>query len=79
VIAFIDRHVHRDSLMSFPPLSMHVNMCLKFQGLSSSLHYRSFFQSWTKKPGVVAHAFNPSTREAEAGGFKCDRHGLHII
>jgi hypothetical protein len=21
------------------------------------------------KPGVVAHAFNPSTREAEAGGF----------
>jgi hypothetical protein len=20
-------------------------------------------------PGVVAHAFNPSTREAEAGGF----------
>jgi hypothetical protein len=23
----------------------------------------------TPKPGVVAHAFNPSTREAEAGGF----------
>jgi hypothetical protein len=22
-----------------------------------------------QKPGVVAHAFNPSTREAEAGGF----------
>jgi major histocompatibility complex class I len=22
-----------------------------------------------KEPGVVAHAFNPSTREAEAGGF----------
>jgi hypothetical protein len=21
------------------------------------------------KPGVVVHAFNPSTREAEAGGF----------
>jgi major histocompatibility complex class I len=21
------------------------------------------------RPGVVAHAFNPSTREAEAGGF----------
>jgi hypothetical protein len=22
-----------------------------------------------KKPGMVAHTFNPSTREAEAGGF----------
>jgi hypothetical protein len=22
------------------------------------------------QPGVVAHAFNPSTREAEAGGFR---------
>jgi hypothetical protein len=26
-----------------------------------------------KKPGVVAHAFNPSTREAEAGGFLSSR------
>jgi hypothetical protein len=25
------------------------------------------------KPGVVAHAFNPSTREAEAGGFLSSR------
>ena len=24
-------------------------------------------------PGVVAHAFNPSTWEAEAGGFLCSR------
>jgi hypothetical protein len=24
-------------------------------------------------PGVVAHAFNPSTREAEAGGFLSSR------
>jgi hypothetical protein len=22
-----------------------------------------------KKPGMVVHAFNPSTRDAEAGGF----------
>ena len=27
----------------------------------------------TEKPGVVAHAFNPSTREAEAGGFLSSR------
>ena len=26
-----------------------------------------------KEPGVVAHAFNPSTREAEAGGFLSSR------
>jgi hypothetical protein len=26
-------------------------------------------QSGTDKPGVVAHAFNPSTLEAEAGEF----------
>jgi hypothetical protein len=26
-----------------------------------------------KKPCVVAHAFNPSTREAEAGGFLSSR------
>jgi hypothetical protein len=25
------------------------------------------------KPGVMAHAFNPSTREAEAGGFLSSR------
>jgi hypothetical protein len=25
------------------------------------------------KPGVVAHTFNPSTREAEAGGFLSSR------
>jgi hypothetical protein len=25
------------------------------------------------KPGVAAHAFNPSTREAEAGGFLSSR------
>ena len=26
-----------------------------------------------KEPGVVAHAFNPSTREAETGGFLSSR------
>jgi hypothetical protein len=36
-------------------------------------------QNKTKKknsqPGVAAHAFNPSTREAEAGGFLSSRPG----
>jgi hypothetical protein len=27
----------------------------------------------SKQPGVVAHAFNPSTWEAEAGGFLSSR------
>jgi hypothetical protein len=27
------------------------------------------FKDVDVQPGVVAHAFNPSTREAEAGGF----------
>jgi hypothetical protein len=35
------------------------------------------FYTWIKiaffKPGVVARAFNPSTREAEAGGFLSSR------
>jgi hypothetical protein len=30
-------------------------------------------QEVVSKPGVVAHAFNPRTREAEAGGFLSSR------
>jgi hypothetical protein len=30
-------------------------------------------QDWHPKPGVVAHAFNPSTWEAEAGEFLSSR------
>jgi major histocompatibility complex class I len=28
---------------------------------------------WPEWPGVVVHAFNPSTWEAEAGGLKSSR------
>jgi hypothetical protein len=35
--------------------------------------YRVFQISSRVSPGVVAHAFNPSTREAEAGGFLSSR------
>jgi hypothetical protein len=41
-----------------------------------SLHcFRNIFLKKEKKPGVVAHAFNPSTREAKAGGFLSLRPG----
>jgi hypothetical protein len=40
----------------------------KTQELSSSIG-----QEGKPMPGVVAHAFNPSTREAEAGGFLSSR------
>jgi hypothetical protein len=55
----------------------------------AATYFRTFFYTWTKqwsrskgksvfknveyKPGVVAHAFSPSTREAEAGGFLSSR------
>jgi hypothetical protein len=38
-----------------------------------SLELEKKFLNFTNKPGVVAHAFNSSTREAEAGGFLSSR------
>jgi major histocompatibility complex class I len=32
-----------------------------------------FQRNGLPEPGVVAHTFNPSTREAEAGGFLSSR------
>jgi hypothetical protein len=44
------------------------------QSLLSSLHFYFFtYKSNPCEPGVVVHAFNPSTREAEAGGFLSSR------
>jgi hypothetical protein len=47
------------------------------QGLQIVLHRSETFspcsQEFTAQPGVVAHAFNPSTWEAEAGGFLSSR------
>jgi hypothetical protein len=37
------------------------------------LHRKTLARKKRKKPGVVAHAFNPSTWEAEAGGFLSSR------
>jgi hypothetical protein len=41
-------------------------------GISSSC-IQTYLKSKKIKPGVVAHAFNPSTGEAEAGGFLSSR------
>jgi hypothetical protein len=37
------------------------------------LEYSYLYQDITSWPGVVAHAFNPSIMEAEAGGFLSSR------
>jgi major histocompatibility complex class I len=36
-------------------------------------HFLEFKKILTQKLGVVVHVFNPSTREAEAGGFLSSR------
>jgi hypothetical protein len=40
-----------------------------FGGAERAICAWDWFKSSCNKPGVVVHAFNPSTREAEAGGF----------
>jgi hypothetical protein len=35
--------------------------------------YKETLKHYTIKPGVVAHGFNPSTWEAETGGFLSSR------
>jgi hypothetical protein len=55
--------------------SLLIIICCDFIEQKRTKEIRVIFQSLfaTSKPGVVAHAFNPSTREAEAGGFLSSR------
>jgi hypothetical protein len=41
--------------------------------ISSDLTTKGYTQENWKLLGMVAHSFNPSTREAEAGGFLSSR------
>jgi hypothetical protein len=41
--------------------------------LWNKTHTMIFFRKPELEPGVVVHAFNPSTREAKAGGFLSSR------
>jgi hypothetical protein len=45
-------------------------MCLLFSKQIARLY---LIKNSDNQPGVVAHAFNPSTREAEAGWFLSSR------
>jgi hypothetical protein len=46
---------------------------LEFKTILNYIARFYFKKKKKKKPGVMAHAFDPSTREAEAGGFLSSR------
>jgi hypothetical protein len=47
--------------------------CHPYTMATRSQQVSSFHKEETTEPGMVEHAFNPSTREAEAGGFLSSR------
>jgi hypothetical protein len=50
----------------------HNSVLITFSSLGINI-FNLELQNGINKPGVVVHAFNPSTREAEAGGFLSSR------
>jgi hypothetical protein len=59
------------SVFTRKPTFHHHPAKLKFLTCSSNSESNALKSS--RKPGMVAHAFDPSTREAEAGGFLSSR------
>jgi hypothetical protein len=48
-------------------------MVKRIKNMASICWLHGIFQKTLQGPGVVVHAFNPSTQEAEAGGFLSSR------
>jgi hypothetical protein len=61
----IDNHYPKYNLLKIA--SMHAFV------FSVNLYIHASHKEYIYQPGVVVHAFNPSTRGAEAGGFLSSR------
>jgi major histocompatibility complex class I len=59
-LSFLDSRDYQIDMISHP----------KIEGVSGE---NILIKNVISQPGVVAHAFDPSTREAEAGGFLSSR------
>jgi hypothetical protein len=61
----------KDLQLQRPPL--YANDHLEFSAFLLGMHTQDRKAKSSSQPGMVAHTFNPSTREAEAGGFLSSR------